>query len=635
MKDRMAKKAQTQTGKKAILAIFADAQQAAGDNAAIADPNPNEARNGIRPGQWEGAPHDRMPPDCPVRVIGRDAEGVVYCVTATNDFRAVERWDMPALVDLFAPQANYLFWAWPGFSEVKAMDPETQEEKKKLVVKRVERDKVMTCLKNESARKPLFDPARQRRGRGGWRDGQDRFIWHSGSWLWSSDGKKLERAKPGEHDGFLYTRQALAVDPWQQPVSPEESPALRILGDLRTWNWERPYLDPILVLGWLATAIMGGALKARPVLFATGGAGVGKSTLQEMLKLSLDGLVTSSVNTTAAGIYQRAKYDSLPFMIDELESKPGSTRAESVIELARVAYTGGDISRGGADHEATSFTAQQSFFFSAINAPPMLAQDKSRMAILNLGRLDRKNGIGRKVTVSAETDSRMMLRQVMDGWADFTTRLMPQYWDALAGQGLDARAIDTYGTLLAAAELLVGPAALEDLGLQVTEHTALGELVAAATVIERTENLDNWHKCLDMLFQFEIDAWREGVKPTIGGVCEQAVQFASARQEGLSISEAQKRLYLANLSIVDISDKYPDYRRRPLLCVPTDGPKLQRLFADSEYNKGVWYSALKQAPANIVIRSLGNAQKQKINGSTKNVLLVDLVAFDEFAKGVE
>ncbi|WP_189553583.1 hypothetical protein, partial [Mesorhizobium sp. M8A.F.Ca.ET.021.01.1.1] len=135
----------------------------------------------------------------------------------------------------------------------------------------------------------------------------------------------------------------------------------------------------------------------------------------------------------------------------------------------------------------------------AINAPPMGAQDKSRMAILNLSRLDKKNGIGRKVVLKAETDGRMMLRQIMDGWRDYNDRLLVNYWEALAAQGLDARAIDTFGTLLAAAELLVGPAALEDIGLPVTDHERLGEIVAAATAIERNENLDNWHKCLDIL----------------------------------------------------------------------------------------------------------------------------------------
>ncbi|MER2536887.1 MAG: hypothetical protein ABTQ31_17175 [Rhizobiaceae bacterium] len=630
----MAKKAQTQTGSRAIRAVFADAKRLAEDDKLPPDPDPNEARDGILPGRWHGAPHDAMPPHCPVRIIGRDADGVVYAVTATNDFRAVEKWDMPSLVDLFAPQGNYMMWAWPGFGEVKVTDPDTMEEKKKLVVKRVERDKVMMCLKQEAARKPLFDPARQRRGRGGWRDKHDRFIWHSGGWLWSSTGgpnAKLERARPGEHEGFLYTRQPLALEPWAEHVTAEESPALRILQDMRTWNWQRSFLDPILLLGWIGTAIMGGALKARPVVFTTGGAGVGKSTLHELLKIALEGMVTCSVNTTAAGIYQRAKYDSLPFMIDELESKSGSTRAESVIELARVAYTGGDISRGGADHEATSFTAQQSFLFSAINAPPMNAQDKTRMAMLNLARLDKKNGIGRKVVVSAETDGRMMLRQVLDGWADFNKRLLPNYWEALAAQGLDARAIDTFGTLLASAELLVGPEALEEMGLPVTDHTHLGEMIAAATAIERTENLDNWHKCLDILFQSQIEAWRDGVKPTIGGVCER-LRSNAPYPDGLTAIDARERLQLVNLSIVPAGKVRPEMG--PCLAVPADGPMLKRIFADTEFLSGVWYSALKQAPANIVLRAEGGHQKVKINGSTKHCLLVDLEAFDAYAQAL-
>lgn len=628
-------KAQTQTGSKAIRAIFADAKAAIEDSDQFLDPDPNLPRDGIKPGQWVGAPHDRLPPACPVTVIGRDADGTVYCTTATNDFRAIERWDAPTLTGLFAPYLNTMMWAWPAFGEAKVFDPDTGEERKMLVVKRIEIQKVMMALQAEAARRPLFDPAKQRRGRGGWRDKQDGFIWHSGSWLWSSTGKdkhtKLERAKPGEHEGFLYTRQATTVEPWREHVTQEESPALRILEDLRTWNWQRPYLDPILLLGWIATAIMGGALKARPVVFTTGGAGVGKSTLQELMKGALADIVTTSVNTTAAGIYQRGKHDALPFMVDELESKPGSTRAESVIELARVAYTGGDISRGGQDHEATSFTAQQSFLFSAINAPPMGAQDKSRMAILNLSRLDKKNGIGRKVVLKAETDGRMMLRQIMDGWRDYNDRLLVNYWEALAAQGLDARAIDTFGTLLAAAELLVGPAALEDIGLPVTDHERLGEIVAAATAIERNENLDNWHKCLDILMQSQIDAWREGVKPTIGGVLEKLRD--GPNQGGWDARGAQERLYLVNLSAIDKGKISPDIG--PCLAVPADGPMLQRIFSDTEFHKGVWYSALKQAPPNVVLRDKGNHQKVRINGSLKHCLLVDLDAFEKFAQGTE
>lgn len=616
-----------------MRAIFADAQHKIDDGAAetAADPNlPRHDADGrpLKPGQWPGYPADAMPPDCPIRVVGRSADGIYYCISATGHFRAIEKWDMATLTDLFAPCVNDMMWAWPAFGKKKVPDPDNPETMKEIsVVKRVERDQVMTAIMQQAARQPDFDPNTQHRGRGGWQDEDGRFVWHSGGWLWAADNTKLQKARPRQHKGFLYTRQAATIEPWQERVTTQESPAQRILKDLQTWNWQRPYLDPILVLGWLATALMGGALKARPIIFTTGGHGVGKSTLLELLRSVLDGAVISTVNTTAAGIYQRTKQDSLPFLVDELESKSGSTRADSVIELARVAYTGGDISRGGADHEATTFTARNSFGFFAINPPPMGAQDKSRMAILNLARLDAMNGIGRKPNISLDTDGRMILRQIMDGWTDFQDRMIPNYWEILAEQKLDSRAIDTFGTLIAAAELLVGPEGLEDAGLPVTEARHMGEIIAAATAIERTESLDNWHKCLDRLMQSPINKWTDGMKPTIGSVCEDRMLGHIDHRPAL------ERLRLANLGMKE-KGSIPG-AIGPFLAVPPDGPELEKIFADSEHHKGVWYSALKQAPADIVLRDRGNAQKVKINGSTKHCLLVDLAAFEKFATTVD
>jgi hypothetical protein len=616
----MAKKAQTQTGRRAIAAIFADAAREIEDGAAPADPDPNLSRDGIAPGAWDGFPHDRMPPDCPIRVVGRSAEdGLVYCISASGHLRRMERWDMPALAGLFAPQLNYMMWAWPGWGKKKVFNPETEAMEERLVVNRVERDKVMMALVNEAAKRPDFDPNTQHRGRGGWEDAQGRFLWHSGGWLWTADGRRLERARPMMHEGYLYTRQAATIEPWAEPVTAEESPARRILEDLRTWNWQRPYLDPVLVLGWIATALMGGALKARPIVFTTGGAGVGKSRLQELVRSALEGAVITSVNTTAAGIYQRAKQDSLPFMVDELESKPGSTRAESVIELARVAYTGGDISRGGQDHEATTFTARNSFFFSAIIPPPMEAQDKTRMALLNLGQLDRPGKSGRDLVLKPATDGRMILRQVMDGWGEFKGRILPDYATLLGEQGLSARAIDTYGTLLAAAELLVGQDVLEAIGLPVAEASHLGELIAAATSAERTENMEHWHKALDHLYQSTIDKWTAGEKPTIGTVLD------NFRRAAFGLDETRHRLELVNLGAVPAGTA-PN--AGPCVAVPMTGPMLDRIYGDTAFQKGGWYTALKQAPKAIV----PGAHKVRIAGMVKHCLLVDLAAFDAWAE---
>lgn len=628
------KKPQTQTGPTAVRAKFLDARMKAEDESFPLDPDPNIPRNGWKPGGWPGYPADNMPPADTlnrVQVVGRDADGICYVITSTGHLRRVEKWDHATLVDIWAPFTNTLKFCWPAWGKaIEVEDPKTGEVKKIVPVKRAERDPVIEAIMNAAARMPDFDPNQQHRGRGGWRDSHDAFLWHSGGWLWRAEGGKLERSRPAMHDGFLYTRMAATIEPWQMPVKPEESPARRILEHLRTWRWGRPFLDPVLVLGFLGTCLMGGALKARPILFTTGGKGVGKSTLLELLNKALMGAVTTTVNTTAAGIYQRAKYDSLPFLIDELESKAGSTRAEAVIELARVAYTGGDISRGGADHEATTFTARNSFGLFAINAPPMGGQDKSRMAVVNLDRLDAPNGVAGGLAMSPETDGRMLLRQVMDGWADFNGRLMRNWWEALSPHGLDSRAIDTFGTLLAAAELMAGPEALEEAGLPVqSEYGRIGAMVAEATAIERAETLDNWHKCLDMLLQSSIDQWREGIKPTVGSVCDQVLSGSTGQAAGMDITYARERLQLVGLGMMPRS--HVD-SRGPCLAVPHESPMLNRIFADSEFHKSVWYGALKQAPREIVIRDRGNKQKVKINGSVKHCLLVDLAAFAEATK---
>ncbi len=60
--------------------------------------------------------------------------------------------------------------------------------------------------------------------------------------------------------------------------------------------------------------------------FTTGGAGVGKSTLQGLIKRTLGRAMLDTTDTTQAGIYQRVRNDCLPVMVDELENKAGSSR---------------------------------------------------------------------------------------------------------------------------------------------------------------------------------------------------------------------------------------------------------------------------------------------------------------------
>lgn len=670
------KKPLSQNTPSSLRAVFSDAARAiheGPDKLTLAYSDPTSPRNGVRPGRWEGFPSSAMPPDSPVTVLGRHPDtGIVYCITTTGHFRALEKKiDVQVLVDLWAPRVDHLKWSFPAWRKKRVIKtvfadeievgaevyddvgpgPEPGEDdpdrpKKKVVkeewyVGRIERDQAAECIMQEAGRRGDFDPEKQARGRGGWTDANENFIWHSGDWLWRSTGKKLVASRPMVLDEFLYVRGMRTVHPWDAEVSQDESPARRILEQLRTWNWQRPVLDPIFVLGWIVTALMGGALDARPILFTTGGAGVGKSTLLELIRNVLDRACVSTVNTTAAGIYQRQKLDALPVLIDELESEPGSTRTAPVIALMRVSYTGGDISRGSADHEAQTFAARNSFAAFAINAPPLNPQDKSRMALLSLSKLDTQDGIpfGGLIKISPETDCRMLVRQIMDGWRDFKERLLPNYFKMLAPRGMNSRAIDTFGTLLAAAELAVGSEALAELGLPIYDETALGELIADATRVEREEALDNWHECLDHLLQCSIDQWREGVKPTVGGICDKVrlaytepIYDLKERQDHIAdkLREARERLQLVNLTIIGAGKITTAPMLGPCLAVPVSGPALTKLFADTKFQNCVWFSALKGGPLDVVVRNLRNGQKQRINGSVKHCLLVDLDAFEKF-----
>lgn len=609
----------TQRGVSAIRAHFQDAKRDLEEQAAIDDPDPNFPRDGCKPGKWPGAPWDALPPDCPVRVLGHNGS-ITYCVSATGQLHAVERWDAATIAALFAPYLNFAFWAWPGFG---AGGKDADGNPLPPQVKRLERDKCTFAMISEGKRRGLFDPEKRVRGRGGWLSDNGNFIWNSGEFLWVIGEKgELQTAKPGELDGYLYTRAPDVERPWEMPVSQAESPAQDLLKDLCTWNWERPYLDPVLFLGWFVCALMGGALDWRPAIFTTGGAGVGKSTLHKIAQAVLGDSLFALVDTTAAGIYQHVKQDSLPVSVDEMEAKKGSGKAMAVIELARLASSGGRMSRGGANHEGTTFQARNCFLFSAILPPPMGVQDKTRMAILNLKKLDKKPG---HEPVVRDTDGRMILRQVMDGWKEFGARILPDWKTTLHMADCDARAMDTYGTLLAAAELVVGKDALEDMGLEVSDQQRLAEVLKAALASELTEQIEKWQECLSHLLASPIDAHRGGDRMTVGTVL---ADFESTEAD-LDLKHSRERLALAGLGLLPASGP----GNGPFLAIPTKKhPALTKMFQETDFFEGNWSTALKQAPDNVVLRGV-NAKNVKIQRETFHCLLIDLAAFDQQAEG--
>lgn len=625
-----------QGGIDAIRATFLDATAALEEVKTLFDPEPNQFRDGIKAGQWDGTPHHKMPPKCPITVLGKKGD-TVYVINAIGEMEEVTRFDLPTLMRIFAPFVNYLFWAWPAWGKAKE-DKDTGETIPPKV-ERIQRDQAWTAIIAEAGRKGLFDPQSNVRGRGGWK-AQDKFLWHSGKHLFSVDVKTdrdnratdwaLQAAKPGEYDGFFYAQDNDTVHPWMTPIGVYDSPAHILLQDLKSWKWERPYIDPVLFLGWIGSAFLSGALDVRPILFTMGGAGTGKSTLHGILRALFGSALYSTANTTAAGIYQNIRQDSRPVAVDEFERKANSTKESAIIELARQSYSGAKGYRGGANGDGTEFELRSSFIFSAILHPHLGVQDRTRMIILNLNALE-KDGSAKQPLIKEEW-GRMILRQIMDGYHDFYWHTLPKWRTILSDPRLafDPRAIDTYGTVLACAELLVGEQGLIDAGFHADptagglqmDYDMLIESLTEATASERADQMPKWQEVIEKIMGAKIDAYKAGERQTVGGVIE---LLENDGRTDMLIEDARARLALIGLGLRERNSPCKGYA----LAIPHSDDNLNRIFADSEFNHGGWTLALKQAPESIVPRNLTKAHKTvKINRMPKTVSLVDLAGYD-------
>lgn len=609
---------------RSIRASFADARQDIASKQEVADPAPREARDGIEAGLWDGAPFDRLPPQCPVVPLGVQGK-LSFFIDALGQFLSFDGMKPADIIRLFRTTPNYVYWAWPR-KKLLSLDPDSGAQK--FIVNGVEEKKAIMCLEKAAAARGPFDPSNKLRGRGAWRDEFGRLIWHSGESLWLVENGKLLQSAPGEVSGIFYFRSAAIMTPWPEPVPAAESPAREIFDLLKTWQWQRPQLDPVIVLGALGVMFLCGALKERPHVAIMGDFGTGKTALTNLIQSVISDVLLRTENPTEAGVRQRMGIDALPVAIDEFEAGEDNSRVSKLVELSRIAYSGGTLLRGGSDHKGVEFTSRNAFFCSGINLPPMKPQDLSRFAILNTRKLTVRGA-----EPKADKDwGRQILRSLMDAWPQFPA-VHADWKNLLAEAGLTGRGTDTYGTLFAMAQLMLGAEDMNDIGLDITEPVRLGVTIAEATAEERSLQGANWQDCLEHLLGAPIEAIKGGSRPTIGAVTAE-LEKPYAHAAGYDTSEAREKIAMAGCGLISEPDgELPAGRVRWLLAVPPKGPLLQKMFHATKWQAGVWFAALKQGPPEVV-RAGARGKVVKINRAAERCLLVDLEAYDRMTEGM-
>ena len=349
--------------------------------------------------------------------------------------------------------------------------------------------------------------------------------------------------------------------------------------------------------------MLGGALKWRPVVWLTGGAGTGKSTLKDEVIAPLfgDGGLVSVSDATAAGIWQTLRRSTLPVVLDELEADIDNRKADKVVELARQAASGGLILRGGSDHRGHGFEARSCFMFQSINMLPLRAQDASRISVLELTALgDRAEPRIRRAQVADW--GRQIRRRLIDAWPRLPATLERIKGNLMApgDDRFDRRGADVYGTLLACAELALYDDPEERDADARSWHEQLrtwGGGIAGDVLADEDE-------LLSYLLTSPLDAYKSGARQTVAEWLRRAAGLDD-RWDG-SIEEARRIVETAGLKVTG----YPptDPKRGPTgrpvqyLAIANRHRGLQQLLDGTHWGalsgrQPVWVQAMRRLAA--------------------------------------
>jgi hypothetical protein len=624
-------------GRAAVVVSIVDAQRdLAKQRRRRADPPAAEPRGDakIKPGKWSannlGLPAEKGC-ECPVIPLG--FEGALYhLIDSSGQFRSLAPSDFShaGIQSLFAGCPNYPQWAWPRYGRAPAT--KEGEAPKPAPIKSFEDDAVRQALFRACDRKGMFSPTDKLRGRGSWMLRGGGLVYHAGEDLWIWDGGRMKTLETGLLEGHLYARYPALPSPWTETITAADNPAGAVLETLRKWNWERPDVDPLLMLGWIGVAYLGGALEWRSAVLLLGDKATGKSTLQQGLKDLFGEALFHSADTSAAGIYQKMAHDTRPVAVDELEPGAEQKKVDAVVELMRAASSGAIARRGGQTGTPTEYQMRSAFLFSAINNPLHASQDLSRVAVLRLKQLDPN--LPRPDPIDADTCGRKVLAVVMREWPRFAAT-REAYRDALKAGGHVARGQDTYGTLLAAADLLLGPELAEKHGVVLSEDLAWwSEHLAADKLPEIEDTKANWRACLEHLLTAQVEAWRNGARQTIGKALDDISgisPFAQA-EKTYTIEDAERDLALTGLGLIRPGAKL-DIGEGIVLAIPNDGPQVAKLFAGKPWASGGWKDALRQCPVPGVVISDRELNRVKIGGVRQRCTLVVMARYHDAPEG--
>lgn len=447
----------------------------------------------------------------------------------------------------------------------------------------------------------LFDPEGHIREGGTWRHEGEGIVAHLGDRLRVIEGDgligTLKDCELGRYGDQVYaasmTRPARPVD----KLAGDKAGG-QLYDMLRRWNYSRPQIDPMLVLGWIGCAFYAGALDWRPAMWISGGPETGKSSLQMLIEAVEGGAprgILSLSGTTAAALRQMLSRRSMPVLLDEMENNPDKrVGMQELIEILRLAATRGQggIGRGSAEQVATLSHIDAVCMALSITRPPLLPQDAQRITRIDLKALDalaEGEAPPREWIARAGRLSQPLYNRMLACWGLFLG-IHDRMRGALIKAHHSNRSADQYAALMAGARVMLSFAAPPD--------EWYGEWAAKLPIEtgsdDGAELQAQWVRCLLRVLSGQGAGFAGGERTLIGELIPGAVEQESG--------DAQNKLRRAGVAVQ--WERGEDGAVVKYLAIANHHPELERIFLGSPWegragSTSPWRQALADCPGAI------------------------------------
>lgn len=513
---------------------------------------------------------------CPVAALGQ-RDGRYFFLARSGELRVLAARDLMrnGILSLFDGHTGWLAAQYPKYDrEGKA----TGE---------INYASAAAGLMRLAATHGLYDADTPVRGAGVWRGIAGTLIAHCGSRLFlSRDGTSLPAGRLiGD---AIYPASTPLQPPSFETGAAGRQIARRIMDALELWAYRDGYAARLL-FGWLVVAMLGAAPSWRVHVLVTGQRGCGKSKLTEFVKAALGAQARLANNFTEAGLRQMLTGEARAVMLDEAEGAGTSNRVEPVIELLRQMSGGDGVTglRGSIGGAAQRFSVTGSAWLSAINAPQLQPQDRSRITEIELRppNTERAGQVDDAIAFAAEASTKLRGRAI-EGWPRFGENLLI-FRAALLDRGCDGRQADQLGAMLAGAEMMLhDDPVFSDVA---REQVASIAGMIANLIVEDEEDSDA-RQCLSTLLTSPVDHWRGGARSTIGAMVAQAMNPAETElRRALRVHGVRLELDAAAAAWMSALDLAP-----PFLLIANRHQMLEGIFRDTRWPDGGWRRSLQR-----------------------------------------